>query len=266
MTTSNLPETLPFYEDEAATIYHGDCFNVLPFLPARAYGLVATDLPYGMTDCRWDTELDLDSLWAEWKRLLEPGRAVVLNASQPFTSALVMSNPDAFKHEWVWEKNAGSNFGTLKYQPMKEHESILVFGWGKVLYQPKMQERSGGGLARVQSGSVNYDTSAEVYSKGGLTGTASSKRPDLRHPRSIQRFNRERGLHPTQKPVALMEYLIETYTEPGDTVLDCCMGSGTTLVAARNLGRRAVGIEIERDYCEVAAERLRSEQPALPVR
>jgi site-specific DNA-methyltransferase (adenine-specific) len=252
-TTSQRP--MEWYRNDWATVYRGDCLEVMPTLDAGSCGLIVSDLPYGMTDCKWDTHLPLDRLWAEWKRLLAPGRAAVLTASQPFTSTLVASNPKTFKHEWIWEKNAGSNFGTVKHQPMKEHESVLVFGWGKVLYQPIMQERAASGLARVQT-VVNYDTSAEAYSSGGLTATASSKRPDLRYPRSIQRFNRERGLHPTQKPVALIEYLIQTYTEPGDLVLDPCMGSGTTLVAAGNLGRRAIGIEIEDWYCSVGARRL----------
>lgn len=248
----------PFYEHAGITIYHGDCRDVMPSLAASSVGLVACDLPYGMTDCVWDSELSLPVLWAEWKRLLLPGRAVALTASQPFTSGLVWSNRDAFKHEWIWEKNAGSNFGTVKYQPMKEHESVLVFGWGKVLYQPIMQARAEAGLSRVKH-VVNYDTSAEVYGNGGLTGQASSKRPDERYPRSIQRFNRERGFHPTQKPVDLFAYIARTYTLPGDVVLDCCMGSGTTLIAARRTGRSAIGIEINEAYCEVAARRLSQE-------
>lgn len=236
-------------------IHHGDCMTIMPQIAERV-DLVVSDLPYGMTDCAWDTQLPLDGLWDAWRTLLSPAGAVVLTASQPFASTLVMSNPSAFRHEWIWEKNAGSNFGTVKRQPMKEHESVLVFAWGRYRYDPIMQERSGGGLARVQSGVVNYATKAEAYGSGGLTGTASSNRPDLRYPRSIQRFNRERGLHPTQKPVALMEYLIRTYSEPGDLVLDPCMGSGTTLVAARNLSRRSIGIELDAGYVAVAKNRL----------
>lgn len=248
----------PYYEHAGITIYCGDCREVMPLLAAASVGLVASDLPYGTTDCAWDHKLPMPVLWAAWQRVLMPGRAVVLTASQPFTSDVVSSNRDAFKCEWIWEKNAGSNFGTVKYQPMKEHESVLVFGAGTVLYQPIMQARSATGLQRVKH-VVNYDTSAEVYGSGGLTGQVSSTRPDERYPRSIQRFNRERGLHPTQKPVDLFAYLIRTYTLPGDVVLDCCMGSGTTLVAAHRTGRSAIGIEIEERYCEVAATRLHRE-------
>lgn len=179
-----------------------------------------------------------------------------MTASQPFSSVVVSSNPKAFKHEWIWEKNAGSNFGTVKRQPMKEHESVLIFAWGRYYYEPIMQQRAASGLARVQSGVVNYATKAEAYSSGGLTGTASSHRPDLRYPRSIQRFNRDRGLHPTQKPVRLMRYLIDTYTPEGGLVVDPYAGSGTTGVAAVQSGRRAVLIELEEKYCNVIASRL----------
>lgn len=253
----------PYYQDDLVTLYHGDAIEVLPSLPDGGTDLVLTDLPYGMTDCKWDTELPLETLWAEWKRALKPSGAVALTASQPFSSTLVASNPKAFKTEWIWEKNAGSNFGTVKRQPMKEHESVLVFAWGKYIYNPQMQERAASGLSRVKSGAVNYSTKAEVYGKGGLTGTASSNRPDLRYPRSIQKFNRERGLHPTQKPVDLMAYIIRTYTNDGSTVLDNCAGSGSTLVAAAAEGRKAVGVELEEKYCEVIANRLSKASPDL---
>lgn len=245
-----------YYQDEHVTLYHGDCLDVMPTIPGGTINLVLTDLPYGMTDCKWDTPIPLEALWEEWERLCANTGSVALTASQPFTSTLVASRPKLFKSEWIWEKNAGSNFGTLKRQPMKEHESVVIFAWGKYLYNPQMQERAASGLARVKSGVVNYSTSAEVYSSGGLTGKASSHRPDLRYPRSIQKFNRERGLHPTQKPVELMRYMIRTYTDPGGTVLDHCAGSGSTLVAAKQEKRRAIGVELEERYCEIIAKRL----------
>jgi site-specific DNA-methyltransferase (adenine-specific) len=246
----------PYYADDSVTLYHGDCLTVMPELEPASFALVASDLPYGMTDAAWDSTLPIDRLWAEWNRLTPKDGAVVLTASQPFTSALVASNFKGFRTEWIWEKNAGSNFGTVKRQPMKEHESVLLFSRGRYTYNPIMQERSGGGLDRVRSGPVNYATKAEVYQSGGLLGTATSTRPDLRYPRSIQRFNRERGLHPTQKPVGLFKYLIETYSLPGDVVLDPCAGSGTTGVAARDAGRRSVLIELDERYCEVIAGRF----------
>lgn len=252
-----------YYQDDNVTLYHGDCAEVLPNLQPGSVDQVLVDLPYGMTDCAWDTPLDLQVLWAEWKRLLTPAGSISLTASQPFTSTLVASNPRAFKTEWIWEKNAGSNFGTLKRTPMKEHESVLVFAFGKYTYNPQMQERAASGLSRVKSGVVNYRTKTEVYAKGGLTGEASSNRPDLRYPRSIQKFNRERGLHPTQKPVDLMRYMIRSYTEAGATVLDHCAGSGSTLIGATREGRKSIGVELEERYCEVIAKRCQEEVGAL---
>lgn len=249
----------PYYEDSRCTIYHGDCLEILPQLGGGHVDMVATDLPYGMTDCAWDSQLPLMQLWDALNRMTKQDAAIVLTASQPFAATLVSSNPKAFKHEWVWKKNAGSNFGTVKRQPMKEHESVLVFSYGRYTYNPIMQERAESGLARVRSGVVNYATKAEAYQSGGLTGTASSNRPDLRYPSSVQQFNRERGLHPTQKPVDLMAYMIRTYTNAGELVLDICMGSGTTLVAAKRTGRRALGIEINEKYCEIAANRASQE-------
>jgi site-specific DNA-methyltransferase (adenine-specific) len=249
--------SIPYYTDDLVTLYHGDCMNVMQTLDSESIDLVLTDLPYGITDCSWDTPLSLPDLWAHWRRVCTNNAAVILTASQPFTSALVMSNPKAFRSEWIWEKNAGSNFGTVKRQPMKEHESVLVFSWSpRYHYTPQMQERAATGLSRVRAGAVNYSTRAEAYSSGGLTSDASSQRPDLRYPRSIQRFNRQRGLHPTQKPTDLMAYFVRSYTPAAAVVLDCCAGSGSTLVAARDEGRRAIGIEAEERYCEIAARRL----------
>lgn len=245
--------TALYYQDDSVTLYHGDCLDVLPAIGARTIDHILTDLPYGITQCKWDTPLPLHTLWGEWKRVLTPTGSVALTSSQPFTSTLVASNYKAFKTEWIWEKNAGSNFGSVRYQPMKEHESVLLFAWGKYLYNPQMQERAASGLSRVKSGSVNYTTKTEAY---GEFGNITSNRPDLRYPRSIQRFNRERGLHPTQKPVDLMRYIIRTYTNPGMTVLDHCAGSGSTLVAAVQEGRKAIGVELDEGYCEVIANRL----------
>lgn len=225
----------------------GDCRQILPTL--SGIDAIITDPPYGMTDSHWDESLDI---WPILKSA--PGQPVfIITSSQPFTSELVMGNKDEFRCEWIWEKNAGSNFGTVKWQPMKEHESILVFSKQTPYYQPIMESRSPSGAARVKT-IVNYDSQPEAYS--GVKGTASSLRPELRYPRSIQKFNRERGLHPNQKPVALMEYFIRTYTRPDSLICDPFMGSGTTGVAALKAGRRFVGIEADAEYFEVAQRRL----------
>ena len=248
----------------ASCLFLGDCMALMLGIPDGSVDLIAADLPYGTTDCAWDTPLVLDALWSHYKRILKPSGCVVLNASQPFTSMLVMSNPRWFKVEWIWEKNAGSNFGAVKWQPMKEHESVLVFAPGTPTYNPIMEPRAPSGLSRVQT-VVNYATKAEVYQNGALHGEVSSKRPDLRFPRSIQRFNRERGLHPTQKPLGLMEYIIRTYSNPGDLVLDNTMGSGTTGVAALRTGRRFVGMENDLKHFSTAKARIEATAEQMEI-
>jgi site-specific DNA-methyltransferase (adenine-specific) len=247
----------PYYEEEGIVIYHGDCRTILPSIgPVEA---VLTDPPYGMTDAQWDTMPDIEAMW----NLLKAGRedaVFILTASQPFTSLVVVANVREFRVEWIWEKNAGSNFGTVKWQPMKEHESVLVFSRHTPYYAPIMEDRTPTGAARIKT-VVNYDSQPEAYS--GVTGSQSSMRPVQRYPRSIQKVNRERGLHPNQKPVALMEYLIRTYTREHATVLDPFMGSGTTLCAAKDSCRKAIGIEIEEKYCAIAVERLRRQEALL---
>lgn len=243
-------EAFPCVRIRDATLYTGDCLDILPLLPR--VDAVVTDPPYGMTDAAWDTAPNIAKMWTTLKAGRE-NAVFILTASQPFTSRVVSGNERDFRVEWIWEKNAGSNFGTVKWQPMKEHESILVFAAERPPYSPIMEQRSVSGAARVKT-VVNYDSQPEAYS--GITGKASSMRPKLRYPRSIQKFNRERGFHPNQKPVSLMEYFIQTYTNPGDTVLDPYMGSGTTGVACARLGRRFIGVEILHDYFDTACKRI----------
>jgi len=224
-------------------------------LPDKSIDMILCDLPYGTTSCAWDAVIPFEPLWTQYARVIKDKCAIVLTASQPFTSALVMSNPAWFKCEWIWKKNAGSNFGTVKYQPMKEHESVLVFGNGTVRYFPQMQERAASGKSRVKT-VVNYNTSAEVYG-GKQMKQDNNLRPELRFPSSVQNFNRERGLHPTQKPVALFEYLIHTYSDKGDVVLDNCIGSGTTAIACLNTNRKCIGMELNSEYYAAAVKRVK---------
>jgi site-specific DNA-methyltransferase (adenine-specific) len=186
----------------------------------------------------------------------------VLTASQPFTSALVMSNIKWFKYEWIYKKTSGSNFATTKYQPMKEHENILVFGNGVLKYNPVLQERSVSGKERISYGYKSETKGGEVYNNFSSQRVGKEYNQDLRQPSSVQLFNNrdnERGLHPTQKPIALFEYLIKTYTNEGDLVLDNCAGSGTTGVACRNLKRNYILIEKEEKYIKVIKNRLRQD-------
>ncbi len=236
-------------------VWLGDCLELMGNIPDKSVDMILCDLPYGTTDCKWDSIIDLTVLWKSYIRIIKPNCGIVLTASQPFTSVLISSNIKMFKTEWIWQKNAGSNFGTVKYTPMKEHESILVFGSGKIKYKPIMQERAESGKSRVKN-IVNYNTNCEVYQKGNLSNQVASQRPELRYPSSIQKFNRERGVHPTQKPVALCEYFIKTYTNENDLVLDNCACSGSTLVAAKNLNRQFIVIEKEKQYYDICLKRL----------
>jgi site-specific DNA-methyltransferase (adenine-specific) len=229
-------------------------------IPDGAVDMILCDLPYGTTACKWDTVIPFAPLWGQYKRIAKSNAAIVLTASQPFTSSLVMSNIDMFKYEWVWEKNRGSNFATVKYMPMKEHENVLVFAKGKTTYNPIQQERAPGGKARAAY-KINASNTGKRETLNGLTGIDSGYiDKNLRAPRTVQKFNTEVGLHPTQKPVALMEYLIRTYTNEGETVLDNCMGSGTTGVACVNTNRSFIGMEKELKYFNISQERIQKAQ------
>ncbi|MGI6079013.1 MAG: DNA-methyltransferase [Fastidiosipilaceae bacterium] len=234
-------------------IIHGDCLEVMKELPEKSVDMILCDLPYGITACAWDVIIPFEPLWEQYERVIKDNGAIVLFSSQPFTSLLVMSNPKMFKYEWIWEKDAGSNFVTVKYQPMKEHENILVFGKNKLNYYPIMQERIGGRKGK-ETTTINSGGKDSVY--GTREGIGKLKVNKLRNPRSIQRFNRERGLHPTQKPVKLMEYLINTYTKENEVILDNCIGSGTTAIACINTGRNFIGIEKEEKYVRIAQKRI----------
>ena len=196
-------------------------------------------------------------MWIRLNKLIKPNGAIVLFGSEPFSSALRMSNIKNYKYDWVWKKNAGSNFATVKYQPFKEHENVLVFSrnGGKTTYKPQMEERSESGKNRVKT-KVKPNSNAKKGVYGEIKEGYHKTMNELRYPSSVQKFNRERGLHPTQKPVALMEYLIKTYTNENELVLDFTMGSCSTGVAAKNLNRNFIGIEMDDNYFEIAKERI----------
>jgi DNA modification methylase len=240
-------------------LLHGDCLDLLPTLEAGSIDMVLCDLPYGTTACKWDSVIPFEPLWREYKRVCKPNAAIVLTASQPFTTALIASNYGMFRHEWIWQKNCGSNFANLKHAPFKEHENVLCFSRVAPKFNPVRQERSEAGKAMVRSRSYTAGTGGD-YINGALSVDTATRDPDTRHPSSVQKFSREVGHHPTQKPVALMEYLIRTYTNPGDTVLDNTMGSGTTGVACVNTGRKFIGIERDPDYFAIAQRRIADAQ------
>lgn len=237
-------------------IHLGDCLTLMKDLPDESIDMILCDLPYGTTSCKWDSVIPFDKLWAQYERLIKPNGAIVLTASQPFTSALVMSNIKLFKHEWIWVKNRGSNFASLKYQPMKEHESVLVFSKSTPKYTPILEARSEGGKSRSKY-IVKPSNTGKREAYGGIEAKKDRELdPDLRQPKTLQKFNTEVGLHPTQKPVALFEYLIKTYTDEGDLVLDNCAGSGTTGVACVNTGRCYLLMEKDPVYFQTIKDRL----------
>lgn len=231
-------------------LMHGDCLKLMKDIPDSSVDLILCDLPYGSTQCKWDTVIPFAALWDQYLRIAKRNAAIVLHAAQPFTSALVMSRPDLFRYEWIWEKGNATGFLNAKKQPMRAHESALVFYRKQPTYNPQMT--SGHERKTASSKTVN----SECYGKAiSLTNYDSTER----YPRSVQFFSSDKqsgNYHPTQKPVALMEYLIRTYTNEGDTVLDNCMGSGTTGVACVNTGRKFTGMEMDSTYFEIASKRI----------
>lgn len=235
-----------------AELWHGDCLELMQSIPDGSVDMILCDLPYGTTACKWDTVIPFEPLWTQYRRVAKRNAAIVLTASQPFTSALVMSNPQAFKYAWVWEKSRFANQMLAKVQPLKIHEDILVFSEGKTPYFPQ---------DLIEVNKVTKQGARVTENNGGGKRKTEYVQTHTGYPRSILRFKSEGStVHPTQKPVALMEYLIRTYTNEGETVLDNCMGSGTTGVACANTGRRFIGIERERKYFDIACERIENAQ------
>jgi DNA modification methylase len=243
-----------YFQSSFLTVHHGDCMKVMPTLDRVSVALVASDLPYGMTACKWDSGLNLEQLWANYNRVLKPDGAVVLTASQPFTSELVVSNKPWFRYEWIWRKNRSSNFLNAKKQPLKAHESVLVFAPGAPRY---FAQKTAGHVPinrayrRASSSTLYRDHMASVNNGGDTTRWPTT----ILEVKCLDNISKER-VHPTQKPVALFEYLIRTYTREGETVLDNCAGSGTAAIACRNAGRHCVLIEREEKYCEQIVKRL----------
>lgn len=235
----------------------GDCLELLKDIPDGSVNLILTDPPYGTTACKWDSVIDFDLMWTELKRVIKPNGAIVLFGSEPFSSALRMSNIKQYKYDWIWEKEKATDHLNSKYRPMKKHEIISVFSDGASSYskngnmrysaqglvdiEPTLQKRSGGKSEHMHS---NHNVATVQRQKN--------------YPTTILRFTGVMSvrLHPTQKPVPLLEYLIKTYTDENETVLDFTMGSGSTGVAAVNTNRKFIGIELDPDYFKIAQERI----------
>ena len=245
----------------------GDCLEVMRDIPDGSVDMVLADPPYGTTACKWDSVIPFEPMWEQLKRVTKKNGAIVMTASQPFTSALIMSNVGMFKYCWVWEKSRPTGHVNAKNKPMKSHEDVVVFSHGTTVHASQSSNRmtyNAQGLVDVSL--VKKATPGRVAAG---RGSAVSPRPSTQkdhhqaqsnYPRTVIKINSEsRVAHPTQKPVALMEYLIKTYTNEGETVLDFTMGSGTTCVAAKNLDRDFIGIEMDETYFNIAKARIDDE-------
>ena len=245
---------------EEVKLLHGDCLDLMTSIPDGSVDAIICDLPYGTTACKWDTIIPFDPLWAHYNRVIKSNGAIVLFGSQPFTSALVMSNPKWFKYEVIWFKNVPTGMAQASYAPMKYHENILVFCEGKIAtFNKEMEQREG-----VGKDCYKYEHYCGESNHVKLDKVKKFYDANLVNPSSVQLFtvvpNRNGKVHPTQKPVSLLEYLIHTYTNEGETVLDNCMGSGTTGVACKNTGRNFIGIEKDAGYFEIARNRIYKEE------
>ena len=246
-----------------SVLFHADCFDVFPYISDKSVNLILCDLPYGTTACKWDSVLPFDKLWNEYERIITDNGAIVLTASQPFTSALVMSNPKMFKYEWVWDKVSHTNPFIAKYRCLSVHENILVFAKGKTIYNPQkyfngvIRNDKGKNGKRLGELFINNDVG---YTRN-MDGFANPKSIITIQRESISGSNEERtknSLHPTQKPLELMKYLIKTYSNEDDVVMDNCMGSNTTGLACKELNRQYIGIEKDKNYYDVSVRRVLS--------
>ena len=236
----------------------GDCLEVMKTINDKSIDAIICDLPYGTTACKWDTIIPFEPLWEQYNRIIKDNGAIVLFGSQPFTSALVMSNPKMFKYELIWDKLKGRQPFLAKIRPMKSHENILVFCKNKTIYNPQMTKAE---PKNMRDRGKNKETAESIY---GLQKEyiKNNDLEHLRYPQSVFRYSGQakeinnRRYHHTQKPVELLEYLIKTYTNEGDTVLDNTMGSGSTGVACKNTNRNFIGIEKDENYFKIAEQRI----------
>lgn len=250
---------------ETNKIYHGDCLELMKQIPDESIDMILCDLPYGTTACKWDTIIPFVPLWKEYERLIKPNGAIVLTASQPFTSALVMSNPELLKYDLVWIKSKPQGFAQAPYKFMNKKEDILIF--------------SKGGCAKNAKNRMTFNPQGIVYRpkiKAGIKADMSEHRIRKKnqkdflseytnYPNNILKFGSEFGFHPTQKPIALFEYLIKTYTNENDIVLDNCIGSGTTAIACINARRNYIGMEMDKNYFDIADKRIKEHNPNLKL-
>lgn len=234
-------------------IFKKDCLEGMKRMPAKSVDMILCDLPYGTTQCKWDTVIPFDDLWKQYERVIKDNGAIVLTSAQPFTSMLVASNVKLFRYSWVWEKSKATGYLNAKKRPLCAHEDVLIFYKKPPIYIPQMTAGTPYDKGKAHRPTDVYGSQKAVHVKNDN---------GQRYPRSVQYFKTAESegevIHPTQKPLSLFEYLISTYTLPGQVVLDNCMGSGTTAVACVNLGRHFIGFENDEDYCGKIEKRIGS--------
>ena len=251
LNKSQIPESC-LASVSGSTFVNADCFDVFPFIEDKSINAIICDLPYGTTACKWDSILPFDKLWEQYERIIADNGAIVLTAQQPFTSALIMSNTKLYKYDWYWKKSKPVGFANAKKMPLKDVETISVFYKSLPKYNPQGLEKCN----RVISNSTKKIKQNNITAiNGGAFKTDTFIQEFTNYPRQIIEIGVEQGLHPTQKPLELMEYLVKTYTNEGDMVLDNTMGSGTTILAAIKNNRIGIGIEKEKQYYDIAVRR-----------
>lgn len=253
-----------YYHNRYGMLLNGDTIEEMSKLPDKSVHMILADLPYGTTACKWDSTINLDLLWEQYKRIIKPFGAIVMFGSQPFTTKLISSNYEWFKYCWVWEKNRATGHVHAKNRPMKQHEDICIFSEGNTLHKGQSEKRmpySPQGLVELETGAKKRIRN-DVGDNAVMSKRKSHKETVITHtgyPISILKFNiemNEQRFHETQKPVLLYEYLINTYTSEGEIVLDNTSGSGTAAIASENVNRKWICIEKEENYCEATVERL----------
>tara|TARA_R110000796_G_scaffold161229_1_gene277927 strand:+ start:225 stop:962 length:738 start_codon:yes stop_codon:yes gene_type:complete len=237
----------------------GDCLEVMKTIPSKSIDFICCDLPYGSTANKWDEALDFELMWTEYKRIIKDYGAIALFGTGLFAYKLALSNEKMYKYEIIWHKSKSGSAFTAKYRPIAKHENILIFGKGKVKYNPQLVE----GKPYYRKRKANNGNKPNNH-KLGVVSESETKNDGFRYPSTVQFFQqkwrRQDQVHSTQKPVELIEWLIESYSNEGDTILDNTMGSGTTMVACKNLNRNGIGIEMDNNYFEIANKRINNEK------
>ena len=251
---------------ELDRIYNQDCLVGMKEIPDKSIDAIICDLPYGTTACKWDSVIPFEPLWEQYKRVTKPKAPIVLFGSEPFSTMVRASNIKSYRYDWVWEKKFGGNFLQVKRQPIKTFENIMVFGFESPVYYPQMTKRDIP-IKKGKNSNNAGDAMGEI--RGEKARNFQGQVYEYKYPCAILHFNSRadghKTIHPTQKPVELIRYLIRTYTNEGETVLDNCMGSGTTAIAAMREHRHYIGFELNKEFYEKACERVRNEQAQLKM-